>query len=166
NLTDLDWQLVDRPSTSSQLRSSVLATMLRLSKRSGLHPTCLTIQNVRKLGNYPIAAGGFGDVWKGVIGESSESVCLKVVKIYLQSNVEKLCKAYLREAIVWRQLQHPNVLPFLGIYYLENNQQVCLISPWMERGNLLQYVTTTPRENVEHYSLVHDPSIFNVNVGN
>ncbi|KAF9256314.1 kinase-like protein [Marasmius fiardii PR-910] len=148
--------LADCPSTSTELRPIVLTIMLRLSKKSGLYPTCLAIQNVKKLGKYPVAHGGFGDVWKGVIGESDVPVCLKTVKTYLNSDVEKLCKGYLREAIVWRQLEHPNLLPFLGIYYLENDQQLCLISPWMERGNLVQYVRSTPREDVDHPTLVYD----------
>ncbi|KAL0575315.1 hypothetical protein V5O48_006666 [Marasmius crinis-equi] len=130
--------------------------MLRLSKNSGLHPKCLSIQNVRRLGDFPIAAGGFGDVWKGAIGESSQPVCLKIVKLYLGSDVEKLSKDYLREAIVWRQMRHANLLPFLGIYRLEQTQQLCLISPWMEKGNLIQYLKATRRDNVKHYTLVHD----------
>ncbi|KAF9256325.1 kinase-like protein [Marasmius fiardii PR-910] len=147
--------LADYPSTSSQLRTSVLTIMLRLSKNSGLYPICLAMKNVRKSGDYPIAYGGYGEVWKGIIGESNEFVCLKIIKIYAQSDLDKLCKAYLQEAIVWRQMKHPNVLPFLGIYHLEN-QQICLISPWMEKGNLVQYVRSTPRESIEHYTLVYD----------
>ncbi|KAG7095933.1 hypothetical protein E1B28_006617 [Marasmius oreades] len=149
-------QLVDYPNASSELRSSIFTIMLRLSKNSGLHPKCLMIQNVQKMGDYPIAAGGFGDVWKGVIGNSTEPVCLKIVKIYQKSDVEKLSREYIREAIVWRQMKHPNLLPFFGIYYLEQNQQLCLISPWMEKGNLIQYLKSTPRKDVEHYTLVHD----------
>ncbi|KAF9255854.1 kinase-like protein [Marasmius fiardii PR-910] len=149
-------QLAEHPKTSPDLRSSIFTIMLRLSKKSKLHPTCLRIQNVRKMGEYPIAAGGFGDVWKGVIGESTEPVCLKVVKIYQNSDAEKLSTEYIREAIVWRQLQHPNLLPFLGIYHLEHDRQICLISPWMEKGNLVQYLKKTPREDVEHHTLVHD----------
>ncbi|KAK1227026.1 Rho guanine nucleotide exchange factor [Marasmius sp. AFHP31] len=148
-------QLVDRPATSPQLRSSVFTVMLRLSKNSGLHPHCLSIQNVTKLGEYPVASGGFGDVWKGAIGES-QHVCLKIVKLYLGSDVEKLSKEYLREAIVWRQMKHPNLLPFLGIYRIEQTQQLCLISPWMDKGNLIQFVKTTPREDVDHFALVYD----------
>ncbi|KAF9256483.1 kinase-like protein, partial [Marasmius fiardii PR-910] len=136
--------------------SSILTVMLRLSKKSGLYPQCLSVRNVKKLGKYPVAHGGFGDVWKGIIGESNEPVCVKTVKIYLQSDKEKLCRAYMQESIVWRQLKHPNVLPFLGIYYLENDQQLCLISPWMENGNLVQYVKSTPRTDIEHYTLVYD----------
>ncbi|KAJ8083247.1 hypothetical protein PM082_009119 [Marasmius tenuissimus] len=130
--------------------------MLRLSKNSGLHPTCLSIQNAKKIGEYPIAAGGFGDVWKGTIGDSSELVCLKVVKVYLKSDLVKLTSEYLREAILWRQLKHPNVLPFFGIYRLEHTQQLCLISPWMEKGNLVGFLKATKREDVDHYTLVYD----------
>ncbi|KAF9256329.1 hypothetical protein L218DRAFT_881940 [Marasmius fiardii PR-910] len=148
-------QLADRPNLPSGLRSSILTTMLRLSKRSGLYPTCLTIHNVRKLGNHYIAAGGFGEVWKGTIGRSGDFVCLKLVKIYLSSDLEKLSKAYMQEGILWRQMNHPNILPFLGIYYLEDTGQICLISPWMEKGNLRQYLRSIPREDVEHYTLVH-----------
>ncbi|KAL0565750.1 Rho guanine nucleotide exchange factor [Marasmius crinis-equi] len=148
--------LVDNPHLSlpPQLCSSIFKVMIRLSKLSGLHPKCLSIHNVHKLGQHPIAAGGFGDVWKGVIGDSDSGgpiVCLKIVKVYLTSDVQALFKEYLREAIVWRQLKHPNLLPFLGIYYLEDE-----ISPWMEKGNLAQYLKATEGENIDRLVLVYD----------
>ncbi|KAK1220511.1 hypothetical protein PQX77_016721 [Marasmius sp. AFHP31] len=149
-------QLIDYPNLSPEIRPAVVTAMLRLSKNSGLHPTCLSIQNVKKIGEYPIAAGGFGDVWKGTIGDSSELVCLKVVKVYLKSNLEQLTNEYLREAILWRQMKHPNVLPFHGIYRLEHTQQLCLISPWMENGNLVEFLKATKREDVHHHTLVFD----------
>ncbi|KAL0565170.1 hypothetical protein V5O48_016859 [Marasmius crinis-equi] len=149
-------QLIDYPNTSSELRTSIFTTMLRLSKTSGLHPKCLSIYNVKKLGEYPIASGGFGDVWKGVIGDSSDPVSLKIVKVYLKSDLKKLSNEYLREAILWRQMKHPNLLPFLGLYQLEQTHQLCLISPWMEKGNLVQFLRSTQREDVDHYMLAHD----------
>ncbi|KAK1219991.1 hypothetical protein PQX77_017263 [Marasmius sp. AFHP31] len=151
-------QLIDSPDLSPKLRPTVVTAMLRLSKNSGLHPTCLLIQNVKKIGKYPIAAGGFGDVWKGTIGDSSELVCLKVVKVYMSSNLEKLTNEYQREAILWRQMKHPNVLPFYGIYQLEFEQiqQLCLISPWMEKGNLVEFLKATKRKDIDHYTLVFD----------
>ncbi|KAJ8083236.1 hypothetical protein PM082_009108 [Marasmius tenuissimus] len=130
--------------------------MLHLSKNSGRHPTCLSIQNVKRVGEFPVAAGGFGDVWKGTIGDSSELVCLKVVKVYLKSDLQKLSNEYLREAILWRQMKHPNVLPFLGLYELEQTQQLCLISPWMEEGNLVEFLKSREREDTDHYTLVYD----------
>ncbi|KAJ8083302.1 hypothetical protein PM082_009174 [Marasmius tenuissimus] len=149
-------QLIDYPFLSSELRPAIFTVMLRLSKTSGLYPTCLSIHNVKKVGDYPVAAGGFGDVWKGTIGNSKKLVCLEVVKVYLNSDLRKLSNEYLREAILWRQVKHPNLLPFLGIYQLEQTQQLCLISPWMERGNLIQFLKTTKREDVDHYTLVYD----------
>ncbi|KAL0565482.1 hypothetical protein V5O48_016545 [Marasmius crinis-equi] len=149
-------QLADHPSTPAQLRSSTFRTMLRLSKKSGLHPTCLSIHNVRKFGKFPIAEGGFGEVWRGFIGSSQDPVCLKIMKVYLDSDLVKLSKDYLREAILWRQLRHPNVLPFLGIYRLEDGHQVCLISPWMEDGNLVKFLKDAPPEDVDHFALARD----------
>ncbi|KAK1227554.1 hypothetical protein PQX77_009463 [Marasmius sp. AFHP31] len=161
NWLDKLQQLTDSPNlnTTPQFRSTMFTVMVRLSKLSGRHPRSLLMQNVHKLGKHPIAAGGFGDVWKGAIrrSESEEQlVCLKVSKVYVKSDLDALFKEYLREAIVWRQLIHPNVLPFLGIFYLKDESQFCLISPWMENGNLLQYLKASQRADVDHLVLVCD----------
>ncbi|KAK1228999.1 hypothetical protein PQX77_007952 [Marasmius sp. AFHP31] len=151
--------LADSADISSPLRSTILQIMLRLSKKSGCCPKCLVIQNVDKEGEHPVGGGGFGDVWKGTMDHagSTQTVCLKVVKIYLTSDVRQSLAEYLREAIVWKQLDHPNVLPFLGIYYLDHTRQrICLVSPWMEHGNLVQYLKDTPRESIDHLALALD----------
>ncbi|KAJ8088466.1 hypothetical protein PM082_022539 [Marasmius tenuissimus] len=63
----------------------------------------------------------------------------------------------MREAIVWEQLHHPNLLPFMGMYYLdEAREQLCLVSPWMDRGNLVRYLKNTLSERVDHQVLVYD----------
>ncbi|KAF9257429.1 kinase-like protein [Marasmius fiardii PR-910] len=147
--------LAELPVIPTKLRSSILKTMLHLSRRSGLYPQCFIISNVKKLGAYPVSGGGFGDVWKGTIGD--QIVCLKVVKVYLVSEVKQLLTQYMREAMVWKQLKHPNLLPFMGMYYMDPTcEQLCLVSPWMERGNLVRYLKETPADQVDHYSLVSD----------
>ncbi|EEB91416.1 hypothetical protein MPER_10225, partial [Moniliophthora perniciosa FA553] len=68
-----------------------------------------------------------------------------------------LWQEYLREAIVWRQLRHPNILPCLGLYYLDRSQErICLVSPWMENGNLVQFLRDSPRDSGNHLQLMHD----------
>ncbi|KAF9256251.1 kinase-like protein [Marasmius fiardii PR-910] len=150
--------LTDLPEVETKLRSSMYKIMLHLSKRSGLCPRTLMIENVTRLGDNPVDWGGFGLVWKGRIGISKKVVCLKVVKIYTEaSDVQRvrLLAAYMQEAIVWQQLKHPNVLPFIGMYYLNNTQeQLCLISPWMDDGNLSQFVKKN--NHIDHYSLAYD----------
>jgi hypothetical protein len=53
-----------------------------------------------------------------------------------------------REALVWRQLRHPNVLPFIGLSQPEEEVLVPplppplpnLLSPWMKHGALIDYI--------------------------
>jgi hypothetical protein len=47
-----------------------------------------------------------------------------------------------KEAIVWRQLQHPHVLPFLGLdqRLFPDHDRISMVSPWMDNGTLCQFV--------------------------
>ena len=55
---------------------------------------------------------------------------------------QELCK----EAIVWRQLRHENIAPFLGL--CEDTElfrnRVALVSPWMSNGDLSSYLQKNP----------------------
>ncbi|KAJ7621324.1 kinase-like domain-containing protein [Roridomyces roridus] len=130
NILDHDQSLVVRP--------RLFEALSRLSSDSGLHPTCFALSGIQKIG-HQVAAGGFGDVWKGVI--SGQSICVKVMRLFKECDVQALLKEFGHEALIWRQLCHPNLLPFYGLYYLES--RLCIISPWMENGNILDYVKST-----------------------
>ncbi|KAL0067723.1 Rho guanine nucleotide exchange factor [Marasmius tenuissimus] len=45
---------------------------------------------IKAIGNRPVAGGGFADVWKGKVDK--QLVCLKVVKVYLTSDVQQALK--------------------------------------------------------------------------
>ncbi|KAL0057756.1 hypothetical protein AAF712_015586 [Marasmius tenuissimus] len=135
-------------------RSTVFKMMIHLSRSTGLHPKCLAIQDVEMCGIHPIGGGAFGDVYKGK--RRGEVVCMKVLRVFTATEVEQAIKDYMQEAIVWRQLDHPNLLPFLGIYYMDDTmKRLCLVSPWMERGNLVEFMKKTP-DLVVPNSLVND----------
>ncbi|KAF5350229.1 hypothetical protein D9758_007769 [Tetrapyrgos nigripes] len=155
SLLDLLQTLRDHPDVEKRLRSKISNAMLGLSKNSGLYPSCLALDNVQKIGNHPVTAGGFGEIWKGLLG--GEVICLKVVKIYGDSEVQKVVKEFLKEAIVWRQLDHPNILPFLGLYFLDaSKQRICLISPWMDNGNLNHYLADGSHGYTDRLTLAYD----------
>lgn len=64
-----------------------------------------------------------------------------------------LSKEFSTEIVTWRQLSHPNVLAFHGVWHPNNNRsRVSLISPWMENGNLVQYLKRT--SSPDHVGLV------------
>jgi serine/threonine protein kinase len=54
-------------------------------------------------------------------------------------------KDFSSEAVLWRQLSHPNILPFYGIYRLDDAPlNLCLTAPWMENGNAVDFLKQYP----------------------
>ncbi|KZO92473.1 kinase-like protein, partial [Calocera viscosa TUFC12733] len=54
-----------------------------------------------------------------------------------------------REAWTWSKLDHPNIVPFLGIANYQKIcrgglPQLCMISPWMSMGNIMEYTLRNP----------------------
>ena len=43
-----------------------------------------------------------------------------------------------REAVAWKHLRHPNILPLLGVTI--NERQFAMVSEWMDRGNINEFV--------------------------
>ncbi|KAF8071438.1 kinase-like domain-containing protein [Lyophyllum atratum] len=120
-------------------RSLIIATQ-RLSKKSQLYPVCYDLRDVVQEGDDPVAAGGFADIYKGTF--QGQAVCMKAVRIYRNTDIEHFLKQFSKEAILWGQLLHPNVLPIYGLYRFRN--RICLVSPWMEHGDITQYLKNHP----------------------
>ncbi|KAG6806894.1 hypothetical protein H0H92_009675, partial [Tricholoma furcatifolium] len=47
-----------------------------------------------------------------------------------------------KEALTWGQLSHPNILTFYGLFRFQN--QICMVSPWMDNGHVRQYLVKHP----------------------
>jgi serine/threonine protein kinase len=45
---------------------------------------------------------------------------------------------FCREAVAWRHLRHPNVLPLLGVTVSE--RRFAMVSEWMEYGNINEFI--------------------------
>ena len=56
----------------------------------------------------------------------------------------------MREVYIWSQLRHVNVQELLGVVEIEGG--LGMVSPWMEHGNLQDYIKLYP--NVERYQFV------------
>ncbi|KAJ7832517.1 hypothetical protein B0H14DRAFT_2364689, partial [Mycena olivaceomarginata] len=98
----------------------LLNALIRLSRQSKLHPRCLTPTGTQlpDLGKQNrVACGRFADIYQSVL--QGHSVALG------------------REALIWRQLCHPNVLPFSDC--TPSKTALCLVSPWMEMGTISQF---------------------------
>ncbi|KAK1235564.1 hypothetical protein PQX77_001205 [Marasmius sp. AFHP31] len=115
-------------------RLALLDAMFQLSHISGLAPKCLWVQDVgvQDLALVPDMHLADVEFFKGKIGDMDVSV--KAPKEQHRPD-DKQLETFLQQAIVWRRLEHQNVLPFLGLYYFdEARSRVCLVSPWMENS--------------------------------
>ncbi|KDQ14709.1 hypothetical protein BOTBODRAFT_73750, partial [Botryobasidium botryosum FD-172 SS1] len=48
-----------------------------------------------------------------------------------------------REVAAWKDLRHTNVLPFIGVF--EQNSRIYMLSPWMEKGELIRFLRQNPK---------------------
>ena len=88
---------------------------------------------------YVIAKGAFGNVCKGVYDGRPVAI-----KSLFRFNAEKLKQ----EADIACSLDHPNVLPLIGICFDASNQQLKLVLPFMVNGDLASYLDKVYLGNV------------------
>ncbi|KAJ7817235.1 kinase-like domain-containing protein [Mycena leptocephala] len=55
---------------------------------------------------------------------------------------------FCREALVWQNLRHSFILPFIGIDRETFPSSLCMVSPWMENGTVLKYLNDHGRANL------------------
>ncbi|KAE9390761.1 kinase-like protein [Gymnopus androsaceus JB14] len=125
-----------------------LRALRHISAKYEILPSSLVVQDVQREGHNPVAGGGFADIWRGTIGK--KSVCLKVLRLVIEPEEEvrkKIRKQFCNEALLWRQLKHPNILPLLGVNAELFNPSFCLISPWMANKDILSYLKQNPKHN-------------------
>ncbi|KAK7001925.1 kinase domain-containing protein [Favolaschia claudopus] len=135
----------------SVIRPMLFKAMRRLSRASNLYPHSFTLTGLQKVGTQ-VAGGGYGDIWQGLVG--GESVCIKMLRIFQESDIAMAVKEFGAEALIWRQLCHPNVLPFFGLYYIE--ERLCLISPWMRNGNIMEFLKANSPDTQKRFSMILD----------
>ncbi|KDQ49294.1 hypothetical protein JAAARDRAFT_51806 [Jaapia argillacea MUCL 33604] len=126
-------------------------------KRSFTWPVpafCMELEDlsskVRPTENVYFAGGGFSTLWRGSWVDPAHGPPHKLaIKAFLYSHIPQfrltLERRLRREATLWRQLDHPNVLRFLGVCY-NNIPPVldfpALLSPLCENGNIVDYLRT------------------------
>ncbi|KAG6825181.1 hypothetical protein H0H92_004440 [Tricholoma furcatifolium] len=100
------------------------------------------------------ARGGSADIFQGYI--QGQVVCVKKIR-HTKDTLDKVLKIILDEVILCGYLpDHPNILPFLGIY--RGGDIPSLVYRWMENGDLVSYLKRHPDSN-RVYLFLHERSI-------
>ncbi|KAJ7018999.1 kinase-like domain-containing protein [Mycena alexandri] len=133
--TNLLQDILDyKPNLATINRRRLFKALIRLSGASKLYPRCFPLTGLDR--KALVAGGTFGDVYTGLL--RGQSVAIKMMRVFDQSDIDALLKGFGREALIWRQLSHPNLLPFYGLYYFQ--RRLCLVSPWMDNGHIRAFL--------------------------
>ncbi|KAH8810363.1 kinase-like domain-containing protein [Flagelloscypha sp. PMI_526] len=95
----------------------------------------------------PFAGGGYADVYRGY-SSSKQTLCLKVLRVFRdpqnsgpdEQAKEAVLRAFLCEALLWYQLRHRNILPFLGVSYEAFPNRICFVSPFKKNGDIMSFI--------------------------
>ncbi|KAG2068972.1 kinase-like protein [Suillus decipiens] len=98
-----------------------------------------------KDGDYPVARGGFGEIWKCTFRKDRSSVKVAVKALHVcagdQSGEPKMkkMKRIKHELRICASLHHPNILRVFG-YTHGFGPFIAIVSHWAENGNLTIYL--------------------------
>ncbi|KAG8698335.1 hypothetical protein FRC08_005994 [Ceratobasidium sp. 394] len=123
-------------------RSMLAAGIIRHLINSGC-PDVTDKLDLGQRGTHPIAGGGFGDIYQGVLVGGTK-VAIKCPRLFLRNDDQgnKILKATAREIYAWSKLRHPNILELIGFSTFRG--QISIVSSWMENGTLPEYVSKHP----------------------
>jgi serine/threonine protein kinase len=133
-----------------------LKTLRRICGGKALLPRSVQIPMDLDVRPEPFAQGGFGDMYNGTLHGSR--VCVKRLRVHRENALESVMKvrsmpslslsvisrisqAFCQEVVMWKSLNHPNIVPLLGATISPSLQ---LISSWMSGGQLPTYIKEHP----------------------
>jgi len=166
-------QASDSFSPFPQVRKACLKPLYRICGLHNLPPRAMQIELLNDPAGIAFYRGGFADVFK-CMGQSME-VAVKVLRTYRTSDLQKITRVsyyqdsisfcvdgltitmqkYYKEAIAWKSLCHPNVLPLLGVPKDRSQFEFAMVSEWMTNGTINEFVRA--HRDVNRFKLVCFP---------
>ncbi|TCD69152.1 hypothetical protein EIP91_008629 [Steccherinum ochraceum] len=147
---DRVWQVLDSAhelhglgvlTASNQSRQDALKLATKLATSHTILPTSLLLVGVKTVDADYCEEGGFASIYYGEVAH--RTVAIKRLKVFTGTPDhlrEKLKQAFYRECILWKNLNHPHVLPLLGVAEDVFHNAVCIILPWATHGRIRNYI--------------------------
>ena len=155
----------------NEFHSHLADTILKISLESQKLPASLTIRNLNNEQSASVGSGGFADVYKAT--HRGQIVALKSLRFWVTMShsqregrkkvhmeisllipcfcterAKPVAQAFYHEALTWKNLSHPHVLPFFGISESPDYQSFRMVTPWMENGNIRALVGDLQQKGV------------------
>ncbi|KLO06091.1 kinase-like protein [Schizopora paradoxa] len=93
---------------------------------------------------YASALGGSCDVYTAWSVKHKKKVAVKQIRIFLKKD-PYLAKRLAKEIRIWSKLEHKNIVPLLGYFVEGRGRMPSLVSEWMEKGTLFDFMKLLPR---------------------
>ncbi|KAG8906476.1 hypothetical protein FRB99_006791 [Tulasnella sp. 403] len=109
-----------------------------------------------------VGSGGYGTIHKasmrqGTFGNPVAVVAVKKLKAGGGRDKRvRMAIGLIRELGVWAGLSHENLIPLIGFHLNSSRDQAWLISPYMEKGNISDYLTRVQPDEQKRRELVLD----------
>ena len=125
---------------------------------AALPSSYFTFGEIVRTGDHPIVVGGISDVWEGTYRNKTVSIehlkiplnddrARKKVRVWYGKPLlrvsSKGLQSFVKQAVMWKRLKHPNIIPFVGI----TTSPFQIISKWMPNGTLMDFVEGNPDAN-------------------
>ncbi|KAI6021992.1 kinase-like domain-containing protein [Pisolithus marmoratus] len=123
--------------THQQYAMDLSSVLDKLCNQASTHNIVLNGQISRNLGTNPLC-GSTAIVYQGTLTPSGNKVAIKAF-YRTMSGTEAELKSIFREADVWSNLHHQNVVRVFGIS-TEFDSTISIISEWMPLGNAYTYI--------------------------
>ena len=126
--------------------------------------SCLINEDFKTQEEIPFATRGYTDLWKR--DWNGRKVAVKALRFAPDDDRNKTTKVivflvgrspeipwgthiclqrFCKEVPLWKHVNHENILTFYGASM--NQNRFCMVYPWMENGNILNYTRKNPEAN-------------------
>ncbi|PPQ63399.1 hypothetical protein CVT24_005662 [Panaeolus cyanescens] len=155
--------ILDKSCVHPLYRKRAYKCLLEFSKSSVVPPS-IFITGFLEASQYPEMGGGFADIYQGTW--NGQPICCRVLRMFAHNDRAALYRDFCKEIIMWRQLCHPNILPFMGASLTAFQPRYSFIAPWLPNGNLKSFLRVNPQfdkfvaiyDIVEGLSYLHNQS--------
>lgn len=129
-------------------RTKLRRLTLKMAITYEMLPTSMFLKGVTCTSVDASSSGGFADVFCGMHGEMM--VAIKRLRASLgatESDGYKLEQQCCRESILWKNLRHKHVLPFLGVANdIFRSGALSMVLPWLSKGSIKHRIDSLQRE--------------------
>ncbi|KAF9646421.1 kinase-like protein [Thelephora ganbajun] len=140
----IDVGILRNETLPNNLKSVAFGILRRLSgKFRRLPQSYLIEEGLSTEGKIPFCTRGFTTLWKGRL--DGNLVAIKMLRLGPEDDKDKIASRFCKEVLLWPRLHHSNVLPVYGVSM--STFPLCIVSPWMENGNILDYTRQHPEVN-------------------